>query len=117
MEISIYQLDLSGNLISGLYAFDVDVVENGTNMSIPIADLHFEEVAPGIQLFSFSAIEVGNFWLRIFDAKHGKSIANMPYSFTVFTGACGFFYIGYGRPFCYFWAFCLAFLNKTYAIY
>ncbi|XP_056168566.1 protein GAMETE EXPRESSED 2 isoform X2 [Syzygium oleosum] len=88
VEISIYQLDLSGNLISGLYAFDVDVVENGTNMSIPIADLHFEEVALGIQLFSFSAIEVGNFWLRIFDAKHGKSIANMPYSFTVFTGYC-----------------------------
>ncbi|KAF8017474.1 hypothetical protein BT93_H2599 [Corymbia citriodora subsp. variegata] len=86
VEIFIHQLDQSGNLISGLYVFDVDVVENGTNMSIPIVDLRFEEVAPGIQLFSFSAVEVGNFWLRIFDAKHGKSIANMPYAFTVFTG-------------------------------
>ncbi|XP_010027085.2 protein GAMETE EXPRESSED 2 [Eucalyptus grandis] len=88
VEIFIYQLDQSGNLVSGLYVFDVDVAENGTNMSIPIVDLHFEEVAPGIQLFSFSAVEVGNFWLRIFDAKHGKSIANMPYAFTIFTGYC-----------------------------
>lgn len=52
MEIFIHQLDQYGNMVSGLYLFDGEVVERDTNLSIPIADLHFEEVEAGVQLFS-----------------------------------------------------------------
>lgn len=86
MEIFIHQLDQYGNLISGLYPFDSEVVERDTNLSIPISDLHFEEVDAGIQLFSFSNLEPGNFLLTIYDSKHDKSIPNMPYVYTVFIG-------------------------------
>ncbi|KHN26535.1 hypothetical protein glysoja_019774 [Glycine soja] len=79
MEIFIHQLDQYGNLVSGLYPFDSEVVERDTNLSIPISDLHFEEVDAGIQLFSFSNLEPGNFLLTIYDSKHDKSISNMPY--------------------------------------
>ncbi|CAI8590125.1 unnamed protein product [Vicia faba] len=88
MEIFIHQLDQYGNLVSGLYPFDVEVVERDTNLSIPIGDLHFEEVEAGIQLFSFGNWEPGNFLLTIYDAKHNKSISNMPYVYTVFVGYC-----------------------------
>ncbi|KAK7329466.1 hypothetical protein VNO77_23635 [Canavalia gladiata] len=88
MEIFIYQLDQYGNLVSGLYPFDAEVAERDTNLSIPIADLHFEEVDAGIQLFSFSNLEPGNFVLTIYDSKHNKSISNMPYVYTVFIGYC-----------------------------
>ncbi|XP_024633312.2 protein GAMETE EXPRESSED 2 [Medicago truncatula] len=88
MEIFIHQLDQYGNLVSGLYPFDVEVVERDTNLTIPIADLHFEEVEAGIQLFSFGNWEPGNFMLTIYDAKHNKSISNMPYVYTVFIGYC-----------------------------
>jgi len=60
MEIFIHQLDKYGNLVSGLYPFDSEVVETGSNLSIPISDLHFQEVDAGIQLFSFSNFEPGN---------------------------------------------------------
>jgi len=86
MEIFIHQLDQYGNLVSGLYPFDVEVVERDTNLTIPITDLHFEEVDAGIQLFSFGNWEPGNFILTIYDAKHNKSISNMPYVYTVFIG-------------------------------
>lgn len=86
MEIFIHQLDQYGNLVSGLYPFDAEVVERDTNLSIPISDLHFEEVDAGIQLFSFSNLEPGNFLLTIYDTKHNKSISNMPYVYTVFVG-------------------------------
>lgn len=86
VEIFIHQQDQYGNLVSGLYAFDAQVVEKETNLSIPVADLHFEEVSPGIQLFSFSVLEPGNFILTIFDTKQNKSISNMPYDYTVFVG-------------------------------
>ncbi|XP_073223922.1 protein GAMETE EXPRESSED 2 isoform X2 [Cicer arietinum] len=88
MEIFIHQLDQYGNLVSGLYPFDAEVVERDTNLSIPIADLHFEEVDAGIQLFSFGNWEPGNFLLTIYDSKHNKSISNMPYVYTVFVGYC-----------------------------
>ncbi|KAE9598911.1 putative immunoglobulin-like protein [Lupinus albus] len=88
MEIFIHQLDQYGNLVSGLYPFDAEVVERDTNLSIPIADLHFEEVDAGIQLFSFSNLEQGKFLLTIYDTKHNKSISNMPYVYTVFIGYC-----------------------------
>ncbi|OIW14092.1 hypothetical protein TanjilG_11437 [Lupinus angustifolius] len=88
MEIFIHQLDQYGNLVSGLYPFDAEVVERDTNLPIPIADLHFEEVDAGIQLFSFSNMEQGKFLLTIYDTKHNKSISNMPYVYTVFIGYC-----------------------------
>jgi len=90
MEIFIHQLDQYGNLVSGLYPFDSEVVETDTNLSIPISDLHFQEVDAGIQLFSFSNFEPGNFLLTIYDSKHNKSISNMPYVYTVFIGKVSF---------------------------
>lgn len=86
MELFIYQKDQYGNLVPGLYEFDAEVVEKETNLSIPVADLRFEEVMAGVQLFSFSNLEPGNFLLNIYDITHNKSISNMPYAFTVFVG-------------------------------
>lgn len=88
MEIYIQQQDQYGNLVPGLYAFDADVLEKETNLSIPLGDLLFEEVKPGIQLFTFSMSEPGNFLLTISDMKHNRSISNMPYAYTVFVGYC-----------------------------
>ncbi|XP_062175751.1 protein GAMETE EXPRESSED 2-like isoform X3 [Alnus glutinosa] len=88
MEIFIQQKDQYGNFVPGLYEFDAEVVEKETNLSIPVADLHFEEVMAGIQLFSFSNLEPGNFLLTIYDLKHDESISNMPYAYTVFVGYC-----------------------------
>ncbi|KAL5849425.1 hypothetical protein ACOSQ3_007486 [Xanthoceras sorbifolium] len=88
MEIYIHQQDRYGNLVPGLYAFDADIVEKETNLSIPVADMLFEEVAPGIQLFSFTIQESGNFLLTVSDEKHNKSVSNMPYIYTVFVGYC-----------------------------
>ncbi|PON88358.1 1,4-alpha-glucan-branching enzyme [Trema orientale] len=88
MELFIHQQDQYGNLVPGLYEFDAEVVEKETNLSIPVPDLYFEEVEPGIQLFSFSNLEPGNFLLKISDIKHNKSISNMPYAYTVFVGYC-----------------------------
>lgn len=86
MEIFIHQRDQYGNLVSGLYEFDADIVERETNLTIPVADLHFEDVVPGIQLFSFSLLEPGNFLLTISDLEHNRSISNMPFAYTVFIG-------------------------------
>ncbi|KAA8548952.1 hypothetical protein F0562_000636 [Nyssa sinensis] len=88
METFVHQRDQYGNLVPGLYAFDVAVMEKGTNLSIPVADLCSKEVAPGIQLFSFSLVEPGNFMLTISDKEKKKIISNMPYDFTVFIGYC-----------------------------
>ncbi|XP_057755577.1 protein GAMETE EXPRESSED 2 [Arachis stenosperma] len=88
MEIFIHQLDQYGNLVSGLYPFDAEVVQRDTNLSIPISDQHFEEVEAGIQLFSFGNWEPGKFLLTLYDAKHNKSISNMPYAYSVFVGYC-----------------------------
>ncbi|MED6108037.1 hypothetical protein PIB30_019814 [Stylosanthes scabra] len=88
MEILIHQLDQYGNLVSGLYPFDAEVVERDTNLSIPISDQHFEEVDAGIQLFSFGNWEQGKFLLTLYNAKHNKSISNMPYAYSVFVGYC-----------------------------
>ncbi|MED6140343.1 hypothetical protein PIB30_092281, partial [Stylosanthes scabra] len=88
MEIFIHQLDQYGNLVPGLYPFDAEVVERDTNLSIPISDQHFEEVDAGIQLFSFGNWEQGKFLLTLYNAKHNKSISNMPYAYAVFVGYC-----------------------------
>ncbi|KAK5840705.1 hypothetical protein PVK06_009608 [Gossypium arboreum] len=88
MEILIYQQDQYGNLVPGLSEFDADVIESDTNLSIPVRDLQFEEVEPGVQLFSFSMSKAGNFLLTISDMKHNKNISYMPYAYTVFVGYC-----------------------------
>ncbi|KAJ8770463.1 hypothetical protein K2173_017954 [Erythroxylum novogranatense] len=88
MEIFIHQQDQYGNLVPGLYEFDADVVQKETNLSIPVSDLMFKEVDPGIQLLSFSLLEPGNFLLIISDSQHNMSISNMPLAYTVFIGYC-----------------------------
>ncbi|KAF5198877.1 Gamete expressed [Thalictrum thalictroides] len=88
LEIFIHQLDQFGNLVPGLNEFDARVIEKETSLSIPIADLYFNEVAPGIQYFSFSVVEPGDFLLIISDMKRNQTISNMPCPFTVFVGYC-----------------------------
>ncbi|KAK6930191.1 hypothetical protein RJ641_004285 [Dillenia turbinata] len=88
LEIFIHQRDFYGNLVPALYAFDAQVINKGTNLSVPVADLSFKEVTPGIQLFSFKVSEPGSFVLTIFDIERKKSILNMPYEYTVFLGYC-----------------------------
>lgn len=89
MEIFVHQHDHYGNLVPGLIPFDTEVVEKETNLSIPLTDLYFEQVETGIQLFSFTNLEPGNFMLTISDMKHNKCISNMPFSYTVFIGMFG----------------------------
>lgn len=86
MEASIHQQDRYGNLVPGFYAFDVEVVEKGTNLSMPVSDLRFKENGTGIQSFSFSLQEPGNFMLMISDKEQSTLISNMPYDFTVYIG-------------------------------
>ncbi|KAJ6991357.1 protein GAMETE EXPRESSED 2-like [Populus alba x Populus x berolinensis] len=84
METCIHQKDKYGNPVLGFYEFDTNVFEEEMNLSIPLADMSFTEVMPGIQLCSFSLLEPGNFLLTISDTKHNRSISNMPFSFNVF---------------------------------
>nr|TKR98732.1 hypothetical protein D5086_0000200490 [Populus alba] len=86
METCIHQKDKYGNPVLGFYEFDTNVFEEEMNLSIPLADMSFTEVMPGIQLCSFSLLEPGNFLLTISDTKHNRSISNMPFSFNVFIG-------------------------------
>ncbi|KAJ6991351.1 hypothetical protein NC653_019521 [Populus alba x Populus x berolinensis] len=86
METCIHQKDKYGNPVLGFYEFDTNVVEKEMNLSVPLADMSFTEVMPGIQLCSFSLLEPGNFLLTISDTKHNRSISNMPFSFNVFIG-------------------------------
>jgi hypothetical protein len=88
METCIHQKDKYGNPVLGFYEFDTNVVEEEMNLSIPLADMSFTEVMPGIQLCSFSLLEPGNFLFTISDTKHNRSISNMPFSFNVFIGEC-----------------------------
>ncbi|KAK6161087.1 hypothetical protein DH2020_004468 [Rehmannia glutinosa] len=88
MEGFIHQHDQYGNLVSGLYAFDIELIEMGTNLSMPVADLLLKDIDPGIQSFSFSLYEHGNFMLVISDKEKNTLISNMPYDFTVYIGYC-----------------------------
>ncbi|KAG7537207.1 Immunoglobulin E-set [Arabidopsis suecica] len=88
MEILLHQKDRFGNLVSGFYEFDAEVVEIETGLSIPVADFQFEYVEPGIQFMSFSLSEPGNFLLTLSDMTHNKSISGMPYVYTVYIGYC-----------------------------
>lgn len=87
MEAFIHQYDQYANLVSGFYVFDIEVIEKGTNLSMPIADLRFKDIEPGIQSFSLSLEEPGNFTIVISDKEHRTLIFNMPYDFTVYIGA------------------------------
>ncbi|KAJ9536923.1 hypothetical protein OSB04_029656 [Centaurea solstitialis] len=87
METFIKLRDKYGNLVPrGLAAFDFDVMEKGTNLSLPIGDLRYEEVSPGIESFSFKLIEPGDFILMISDKYKKNHILNMPYEFNVYIG-------------------------------
>ena len=93
METFIKQRDKYGNLVPGLCAFDFDVMEKGTNLSLPISDLRYEEVLPGIQSFSFKLIEPGDFILMISDKDNKNQILNMPYEFNVYIGVLLYFFV------------------------
>ncbi|XP_056845476.1 protein GAMETE EXPRESSED 2 [Raphanus sativus] len=88
MEILLHQRDRFGNLVSGFYEFDADVVGKETGLSIPVADFQFKYVDPGIQLMSFTLSEPGNFFLTLSDMEHNKSISSMPYEYTVYISYC-----------------------------
>ncbi|KAL8263712.1 hypothetical protein R6Q59_021842 [Mikania micrantha] len=87
METFISQRDKFGNLVPGLYEFDIEVVEKGSNLSLPIGDLQHKEVSQGIQSFSFKVVKPGDFVLIISD-RYKKKIMNMPYEFNVYIGYC-----------------------------
>lgn len=86
LEMFIYQKDQFENLVPGFYPFDAHVTEKTSSLSIPVADLLFEEVAGGIQLLSFIVSIPGQFRLIIFDAKLNESTWNLTYDFSVFIG-------------------------------
>ncbi|CAH2065290.1 unnamed protein product [Thlaspi arvense] len=88
MEIMLHQKDRFGNLVSGFYELDADVVEKETGLSIPVADFQFKYVEAWIQLMSFSLSEPGKFLLTLSDMEHNKSISGMPYEYTVYIGYC-----------------------------
>nr|XP_009757468.1 PREDICTED: protein GAMETE EXPRESSED 2 [Nicotiana sylvestris] len=88
MEGFIHQHDQYGNLVPGVYEFDVEVIENGMNLIIPVTDLQFRQVGLGIQLFSFSLTEPGDFKLMIYHKEMNNSISAMPFHFTVYIGYC-----------------------------
>ncbi|KAK9059167.1 hypothetical protein SSX86_021786 [Deinandra increscens subsp. villosa] len=87
METFISQRDKFGNLVPELFEFDVEVVEKGSKLSLPIGDLRYKEVSSGIQSFSFTVIEPGDFILIISD-KYNTKIMNMPYEFSIYIGYC-----------------------------
>ena len=53
MEILLHQRDRSGNLVSGFYDFDADVVRKETGLSIPVANFQFKYIEPVIQFMFF----------------------------------------------------------------
>ncbi|XP_012857050.1 PREDICTED: protein GAMETE EXPRESSED 2-like [Erythranthe guttata] len=104
MEGLIYQHDKYENLVSRLYAFDIEVIEKGTNLSMPLADLVFEEVGPGVQSFSFSLqnpeascslVEIQKHKASDFDVIYTPEKSGL-YEIRVF---CGNIPLNRGRPF------------------
>lgn len=81
-------MDRYGNLVTGLFEFDANVIENKTRLALPVPDFHFQEMAPGIQMLSFGAVDAGAFLLDIYNAAQNKSINNMPYAYTIYVGTC-----------------------------
>lgn len=85
METFISKRDKFGNLVPGLYEFDIEVMEKGSKFSLPIRESGYKEVSPGIQSFSFTVVKPGDFILIISD-NHKKNIMNMPHEFSVYIG-------------------------------
>ncbi|EPS57905.1 hypothetical protein M569_16912, partial [Genlisea aurea] len=89
MEGFINQHDLYLNRVPGFYDFDVQVVERGSNLSLPVSDLVLGEVsATGILSFSLTLYEPGNFTLLISDREKRNLVSGTPFDFTVYVGYC-----------------------------
>ncbi|KAJ0602889.1 putative immunoglobulin-like protein [Helianthus annuus] len=84
METFVSQRDKFGNLVPGLHEFDFEVMQE--RLSLPLTDLQYKEVSPGIQSFSFMVVKPGNFILIISAFK--EMIMDMPYDFSIYTGYC-----------------------------
>lgn len=113
VEGFIHQHDQYGNLVPGLYEFDVEVIENGTNLIIPVTDIQFRQVGLGIQLFSFTLTEPGDFKLMIYHKEQNNSISTMPFHFTVYIGTLAtMFAATYISWFLSFYAYYASHINK-----
>ncbi|CAH1453869.1 unnamed protein product [Lactuca virosa] len=88
METFITQRDKFGNLIPEFYPFDFDVIGMKENLSLPIGDVQYQEVAPGVQSLSFKLLIDGEFTLIITDKDKKQQIKNMPHEYRVYVGYC-----------------------------
>nr|XP_043630504.1 protein GAMETE EXPRESSED 2 [Erigeron canadensis] len=88
MEGFIHMRDKYGNLVPGMYEFDFEVVRKGTKLPLPISELHYKEVSPGIQSFSFKLLEPGDFILMICSKASRALILDMPFEYNVYIGYC-----------------------------
>jgi hypothetical protein len=86
LELLIYQKDGFGNPVPGIHPFDAWVVKKSSNLSVPIPDLKFREVAEGTQLLSFTVSEQGDFFLTVFDEGMNFSSSRLVYEYKVFIG-------------------------------
>lgn len=87
METFVTQTDKYGNLVPGLFEFQVEVMEKKSTMPLPISELQYKEVSPGIQSLSFRVVKPGDFLLIISD-HHRNMLMNMPYEFSTYMGYC-----------------------------
>ncbi|CAN6182351.1 unnamed protein product [Urochloa humidicola] len=87
LELFIYQKDSFGNIVPGIHAFDAQVVDAASKLSIPVK-LMMEVVADGVQLLSFNVVQAGEFVLTVFDPQMKRTVSNMEYKFDVFVGYC-----------------------------
>ncbi|CAL5081535.1 unnamed protein product [Urochloa decumbens] len=87
LELFIFQKDSFGNIVPGIHAFDAQVVDTASKLSIPVK-LMMEAVADGIQLLSFDVVQAGEFEITVFDAQMKKTVSNAAYKFGVFVGYC-----------------------------
>ncbi|CAL5074239.1 unnamed protein product [Urochloa decumbens] len=87
LELFVYQKDSFGNIVPGIHAFDAQVVDTASKLSIPVK-LMMEDVADGVQLLSFDVVQAGEFEITVFDAQMKKTVSNTAYKFDVFVGYC-----------------------------
>ncbi|CAN6217719.1 unnamed protein product [Urochloa humidicola] len=87
LELFIYQKDSFGNIVPGIHAFDAQVVDAASKLSIPVK-LMMEVVADGVQLLSFNVVQAGEFVLTVFYPQMKKTVSNTEYKFDVFVGYC-----------------------------
>ncbi|XP_071730857.1 protein GAMETE EXPRESSED 2 [Rutidosis leptorrhynchoides] len=86
METIIHQRDNFGNLVPGLYKFSVEAFVKGSNLHLPVGDVIYKELSPGIQSLSFKLDQPGDYILIISDTDKKNPIMNMPFEFNVYTG-------------------------------